>query len=195
MLVIFDARAQSVPLWLAASGFMLWEGVKVEGAQYRIPYKYKVGSGARSKTVQSPVFGHDITKGGCPCYLFVRAPSIFLFSKKVRDHHDKCPKNATAVTLVVSYILPPVHGVISCRTRHLRKSPHHGTRFTARDVRQGWFGWGGTAPRAARVPSAATSSSFMSLNARSKPRLRRRRRCCTSAVAPTAMMVTVGPGR
>lgn len=44
MLVIFDARAQSVPLWLSASGFTLWEGVKLAGAQYRIPYMYKVGS-------------------------------------------------------------------------------------------------------------------------------------------------------
>ena len=42
MLVIFDGRAQSVPLWLAASGFSLWEGVEVAGAQYRIPYVYKV---------------------------------------------------------------------------------------------------------------------------------------------------------
>lgn len=42
MLVVFDARAQSVPLWLAASGFVLWEGIEVEGAQYRIPYVYKV---------------------------------------------------------------------------------------------------------------------------------------------------------
>lgn len=41
MLVIFDGRAQSVPLWLAASGFSLWEGVEVAGAQYRIPYVYK----------------------------------------------------------------------------------------------------------------------------------------------------------
>lgn len=43
MLVVFDGRAQSVPLWLAASGFVLWEGVKLAGAQYRIPYVYKVG--------------------------------------------------------------------------------------------------------------------------------------------------------
>ena len=42
MLVVFDARAQSVPQWLAASGFVLWEGVKIAGAQYRIPYVYKV---------------------------------------------------------------------------------------------------------------------------------------------------------
>lgn len=42
MLVIFDGRAQSVPLWLAASGFVLWDGVKLAGAQYRIPYVYKV---------------------------------------------------------------------------------------------------------------------------------------------------------
>ncbi|CAM9838191.1 unnamed protein product [Scytosiphon promiscuus] len=41
VLIIFDARAQSVPLWLAASGFVLWEGVRVAGAQYRIPYLYK----------------------------------------------------------------------------------------------------------------------------------------------------------
>lgn len=42
MLVVFDGRAQSVPVWLAASGFVLWEGVKLAGAQYRIPYVYKV---------------------------------------------------------------------------------------------------------------------------------------------------------
>ncbi|CAM9746916.1 unnamed protein product, partial [Ectocarpus sp. 8 AP-2014] len=41
VLVVFDARAQSVPLWLSASGFVLWEGVQLAGAQYRIPYKYK----------------------------------------------------------------------------------------------------------------------------------------------------------
>ncbi|CBJ48804.1 conserved unknown protein [Ectocarpus siliculosus] len=41
VLVIFDARAQSVPLWLSASGFVLWEGVQLAGAQYKIPYKYK----------------------------------------------------------------------------------------------------------------------------------------------------------
>lgn len=45
MLVIFDARAQSVPLWLSASGFVLWEGVQLAGAQYRIPYTYKVCGG------------------------------------------------------------------------------------------------------------------------------------------------------
>lgn len=42
VLVIFDGRAQSVPLWLSAAGFSLWEGVEVAGAQYRIPYVYKV---------------------------------------------------------------------------------------------------------------------------------------------------------
>lgn len=48
MSVVFDGRAQSVPLWLAASGFVLWEGVKLAGAQYRIPYVYKVsGAGWR----------------------------------------------------------------------------------------------------------------------------------------------------
>ncbi|CAN0032080.1 unnamed protein product, partial [Ectocarpus fasciculatus] len=41
VLVVFDARAQSVPLWLSASGFVLWEGVQLAGAQYRIPYMYK----------------------------------------------------------------------------------------------------------------------------------------------------------
>lgn len=45
MLVVFDGRAQSVPAWLAASGFALWEGVKLAGAQYRIPYVYKVSAG------------------------------------------------------------------------------------------------------------------------------------------------------
>lgn len=45
MLVIFDARAQSVPLWLSASGFVLWGGLQLAGAQYRIPYKYKVCGG------------------------------------------------------------------------------------------------------------------------------------------------------
>lgn len=47
MLVVFDGRAQSVPLWLAASGFVLWEGVKIAGAQYRIPYVYKVSERLR----------------------------------------------------------------------------------------------------------------------------------------------------
>lgn len=42
MLIVFDGRAQSVPVWLASSGFVLWEGVKLAGAQYRIPYVYKV---------------------------------------------------------------------------------------------------------------------------------------------------------
>lgn len=44
MLVVFDARAQSVPCWLSASGFTLWEGIELAGAQYRIPYVYKVSS-------------------------------------------------------------------------------------------------------------------------------------------------------
>lgn len=42
VLVVFDARATSVPNWLAASGFTLWEGVEVAGAEYRLPYVYKV---------------------------------------------------------------------------------------------------------------------------------------------------------
>lgn len=41
-MVVFDARATSVPLWLAASGFVLWEGVEVAGAEYKTPYTYKV---------------------------------------------------------------------------------------------------------------------------------------------------------
>lgn len=42
VLVVFDARATSVPTWLAVSGFTLWEGVEVAGAEYRFPYVYKV---------------------------------------------------------------------------------------------------------------------------------------------------------
>lgn len=44
-MVAFDARATSVPLWLAASGFVLWEGVEVAGAEYKTPYTYKVCRG------------------------------------------------------------------------------------------------------------------------------------------------------
>ncbi|CAM9870807.1 unnamed protein product, partial [Laminaria digitata] len=64
VLVIFDGRAQSVPLWLSAAGFSLWEGVEVAGAQYRIPYVYKVT--ARSPRPSPPPLLHGVSGGSDP---------------------------------------------------------------------------------------------------------------------------------
>ncbi|CAM9464734.1 unnamed protein product, partial [Choristocarpus tenellus] len=61
VLICYDARASEVPLWLSTSGFRLWEGVEISGAQYKVPYSYK-----RSYFVLVHVPSPCVDYGGSP---------------------------------------------------------------------------------------------------------------------------------
>lgn len=70
MLVVFDGRATLAPTWLETSGFTLWEGVEIAGAEYRIPYVYKVSS--LPHYLESPIVPSAATLGR----FFSASPSL-----------------------------------------------------------------------------------------------------------------------
>lgn len=111
MLIIFDGRAQSVPLWLSASGFGLWEGVQIAGAQYRIPYAYKVGT-------PDLVHAHGGTPSRVIAALLLASPlpvASGRFSLEVeRDGRPLCFGARTSMALLLAS-LPP----------HTRRAPVH----------------------------------------------------------------------
>lgn len=185
MLVVFDGRAQSVPAWLAASGFTLWEGVKLAGAQYRIPYLYKasgwwcglVGGGAACAR-GAPALGN----GPCqvdPCGSDpLRADPIGRTNGQVRSSTRAFSPPLWGLAVVGARPLCFLLG-----SRAIARSPYIDRvtllslfllflfllavvspkkRCTARHARRGWCGSGATVRGAARGPSAATSSSCTS---------------------------------
>lgn len=81
MLVVFDARATSVPQWLAASGFALWEGVEVAGAEYRLPYVYKVCCAV-----------YSLTRGLCPAS----------YQMITREQHHRYPNDRTCSPMLLT---------------------------------------------------------------------------------------------